>query len=288
MRHLIHRYIFTFLALMHCFIGASTVPDSLCADKASRFFNTDNFDDALMVIDKCGNGYWTNRMRALIYTNLFNADSALFYIRKTIDISDKTDDSLYIAYGEALLWKKDFKAAMEKLGKVKNKSNFYYKRIAALYLEMVGKFDESLILYDSLLLAEKIKPWNIQFRKAQVLSWTKEFVRSELIYMEIINNKSAPLSVKMAAVTRKAEISAWRKETGRAISELNKLITDNKEVPVQSIEFIRLIEAMLLKGKFLEWESMFKAAKNTYSEILLLQPDNKQAKLSLENLLWVK
>ena len=273
------------LAFASAAMGAG-VADSLCLQKAVKAFSRENFGEALSLVSGCGQNQGTLRITGLSYLGLYQADSAAFYLAQAAE-GPEADDSVILGYSESLLWKKDFKAALGVLRRTTDKKNAHYKRIAALYLEMIGAFPEAVALYDTLFMMDK-KPWNTLLRKAQVLSWMKRFPEAVDLFSKVLTYPAAPNAVKMSAVIRRAEVRAWQKETMRALQELDSLIVANNKTASKSTEFARLLEAFQLKGRFLEWEARFQEAKEAYKNILLKQPENKQAQLSLENLLWVK
>jgi len=260
--------------------------DSLCLRKAEKARSNENFREALILASGCGHSAGALRVKGLSYLGLYQADSAVIYLRRAAEVPD-AGDSVLIGCSEALLWKKDFKSAVSMLARTADKKSAAYKRVAALYLEMMGEFSQAITFYDTLLLQDK-RPWNTLFRKAQVLSWMKRFDESIELFTKIMAYPEAPKYMKMTAVIRRAEVKAWQKETGKALHELDSLIAANSALSAPSVELDRLLEAWQLKGRFLEWEGRFPDAKEAYKNILLKRPDNKQARLSLENLLWVK
>ncbi|MFH0919171.1 MAG: hypothetical protein V1913_02320 [Fibrobacterota bacterium] len=269
-----------------CTVMAQSGPDSLCLRKAEKAFSNENYREALVLVSGCSQGKGAFRIKGLSYHGLYQADSAVVYLQKAAD-APEAGDSVLLGCAEALLWKKDFKAALGMMSRTADKKDADYKRIAALYLEMMGKFAEASAYYDTLLLQDK-RPWNTLLRKAQVLSWMKHFDESIELFTKILTYPEAPKAVKMTAILRRAEVAAWQKKTGKALHELDSLIAANSALSTPSAELDRLLEAWQLKGRFLEWEGRFPEAKEAYKNILLKRPDNKQAQMSLENLLWVK
>jgi tetratricopeptide (TPR) repeat protein len=261
--------------------------ESVCIKKANQALRVDEYELAIATLDSCQKDSSTWRLRAIAYHRLFIADSAAFYFERAMS-SGAIDDAMLINYSEVLLWKKEFKKAGDILEKVKDKKSIYYRKIYALRLEMIGKFDEAIAFYDSMIATEK-QPYNSMVRKAEVLSWQKKFSEAIDLFTKVAENNNAPKSLRMYALIRRAEVKAWQKESSVALNELDKVISmelnpASAQRPIKD----RIIEALKLKGTILEWNGKYKEAKEAYKNMLLVDPQNKQAPLLLQKLLWVK
>jgi tetratricopeptide (TPR) repeat protein len=266
--------------------GAASTEDA-CQKKAAQALRVDEYETALASLGSCVQNAETWRLKAVAYYRLFNADSAAAYFSKAI-AQGTADDALRINFGEVLLWKKEFKKAGEMLEGVTDKAGLPYRKVYALRLEMLGKFDEAVAFYDSMIAVEK-QPWNSMVRKGEVLSWQKKFNEAIALFTTVSTAENAPKSLRMYALIRRAEVKAWQKESSFALNELDKVISmDANPALAQRPVKDRIIEALKLKGTILEWNGKYKEAKDTYKNMLLIDPDNKRAKLLLEKILWVK
>jgi tetratricopeptide (TPR) repeat protein len=268
-------------------LALSAPAENNCQKKAAQALRVNDCAKALSLLGTCPPDMETWRLTAEAYRGLYNADSAAVYFSKAMT-SGKGDDALLIGFSEVLLWKKDVRAAGEVLDKVVDKSRTPYRKISAMRLEILGKFGDAIAIYDSMIAVEK-QPWNSMVRKGEVLSWQKKFDEATTLFTAVSAADSAPRALRMYALIRRAEVKAWQKEMPLALNELDNVIAmEANPAAGQRAIRDRVLEALKLKGTILEWNGKFKEAKETYKTMLLLDPDNKPAKLLLEKLLWVK
>lgn len=268
-------------------IAAAAPAENPCLKKAAQALRVDEYETALKALAACPQDPETWRLKAVTYHRLFNADSAALYFSKVME-RVIIDDALRINFSEVLLWKKEFKKAGGMLDQVKDKGGLPYRKVFALRLEMLGKFDEAILFYDSTITLEK-DPWNSMVRKGEVLSWQKKYDESISLFTAVSAEEKAPRSLRMYALIRRAEVKAWQKDMPFALNELNKVIAmePNPALGQRPIKD-RILDALRLKGTILEWNGKYPEAKDAYKTMLVIDPDNKRAKLLLEKLLWVK
>jgi tetratricopeptide (TPR) repeat protein len=268
-------------------LAAAVPTESTCQKKAAQALRVDEYETALAALVPCSQDPETWRLKAVAYHRLFNPDSAAAYFLKAVE-QGTMDDALRINFSEVLLWKKEFKKAGDMLDKVTDKAGLPYRKVYAMRLEMLGKFDEAIAFYDSMIAVEK-QPWNSMVRKGEVLSWQKKFNEAITLFTTVSAVENAPKSLRMYALIRRAEVKAWQKESSFALNELDKVISmDANPALAQRPVKDRILEALRLKGTILEWNGKYKEAKETYKNMLLIDPDSKRAKLLLEKMLWVK
>jgi tetratricopeptide (TPR) repeat protein len=267
---------------------AAAVPAEIpCLKKAAQALRVDEYETALAALVPCQQDPETWRLKAVAYHRLFNADSAAAYFSKVME-KVVIDDALRINYSEVLLWKKEFKKAGDMLQQVKDKASMPYRKVFAMRLEMLGKFDDAVTFYDSMITLEK-EPWNSMVRKGEVLSWQKKFDAATELFAAVSTEMKAPRSLRMYALIRRAEVKAWQKDIPFALNELDKVIAmEPNPAAMQRPVRDRILEALKLKGTILEWNGKYREAKDAYKTMLTIDPGNKYAKLLLEKLLWVK
>jgi tetratricopeptide (TPR) repeat protein len=248
-----------------------------CLTKNSlRLSQQGKFPAALAAVKGCGEGPATAKARGIAYYGLYQADSAIVYLKKAWEGGEQ-EDAVGLPLSEVLLWKKDFRSAAELMEKVKDKEGPAYLKVLARKHEILGEFPEAVKLYDRVIAREKL-PYGSMERKAIVLSWMKKYDESIGQFEAIIRVKVVSRPLKVRCMVRKAEVISWKGEFGPALAEADKaLALDGKNV-----------EARLVKGRILEWQGEYKPAQTLYREILKWEPDNNQAKLRLEKLSWIE
>lgn len=234
-----------------------------------------DFNKALAESEACRESPAYARLKGQAFHGLFQADSAVFYLRQ--DASRGADDVVNTALAEALLWKKEVKEAVKLLGAVKDKKTpAYFKAMAARY-EAEKKFPKALKMYDNAIVLEKVS-FGTRFRKAMVLSWMKELDASIALYTALIEASGTPPGFKSRCIVRRAEVMAWNMDMDRAADELTALLQREKGNG----------EARLQLGQVMEWQGRFKEAKDQYKDVLVRNPEDAEAKRRLEALIWVK
>ncbi|MDB5103336.1 MAG: hypothetical protein JWP91_1025 [Fibrobacteres bacterium] len=234
-----------------------------------------DFGKALMEAESCKGTREYARLKGQSFHGLFQADSAVFYLRQAM--ANGQDDAVKVTLAEALIWKKETKEALRLLESVQDKGTpSYYKAMAARY-EAERKFPKALEMYDKALSMEKVS-FGTRFRKAMLLSWMKKLDASVSLYTELIDSPGTPPSFKSRCVIRRAEVRSWNHEMDKAAAELTALLA--KE-PANG-------EAHLQLGQVLEWQGKYKDAKGQYRDALVADPESAAAKAKLEELLWVK
>jgi tetratricopeptide (TPR) repeat protein len=191
-------------------------------------------------------------------------------------LSDKNDGFLINA-SQQLLWKKNYKDASPLLDQVKDKSNLEYLKVLAQKHELLGDYQSAISIYDQIIQKKK-NQYEAMERKAILLSWMKQFDESINLLSKIIKIQKVSEPQRIRCKVKKAEILSWKKDFNGAIKILDAILKkDVKNVP-----------ARFVKAQIYEWIGKFKEAKNLYKEVLLIDPENNQAKLKSEKLLWVK
>ncbi|OGJ90218.1 MAG: hypothetical protein A2487_07390 [Candidatus Raymondbacteria bacterium RifOxyC12_full_50_8] len=269
-----------------CVLFAAGADQTSCVRKAEEAIRINNCEGALLILAACSQDSSVVLLKGRAFHALFNADSAIKYLGMS-DNGYSTADDVLLALAESMLWKKNFKGAEKHFGRVKNRRTVNFLKIAGMYLEMRGKLPEAVALYDSLMMVDK-QMWTGAMRKAQVLSWMKHFEEATILFSQVAANTAAPQDVRMSAVIRRAEVRSWQSDFSAARHDLDSLIEVNTRTVLRSPILDRTKEALQLKGLVLEWEGKYQDAKAAYKNILLLDPNDKRAKLSLEKLLWVK
>ncbi len=273
--------------LMLFYVTMPLQAQDACQKKAMQAISKQNYDTALVILAECTHNNETFRLKGEAFYHIYKADSAVLYLEMVV-ASGKADDPVLIHYSEVLLWKKEFKKAGSLLDKVTNKTQHAYKNVFAMRLEMLGKFDEAIACYDSMIAKEK-QPWATMNHKAEVLSWKKKFDESIALFTRVVDDPSAPRTLRMHAKIRRAEVTAWKGQSLAALSELDSVIAmDRKPASAPPEVRDRILDALQLKGQILEWTGKFSEARDAYKNMIIIAPDNKRAKLSLEKLLWVK
>jgi tetratricopeptide (TPR) repeat protein len=268
--HSLCRSVFSILA------GAVLIQAACPSDKAAKSLKQGQYEKALASLEACPADPTTHKARGIAHHGLFHPDSAIHYLRLAHDAGLKEDEVL-LPLAEALLWKKDFRAATQVADAVRGKEGAGYFKVMARKHEILGELDQAVAHYDKAIALEKL-PYGTQERKAMVLSWMKKFDESIKLYDAIIAEKVVSQGLKVRCLIRKAEVLSWKNEFAPALAELEKALAKDR----------KNLEARLVKGRILEWKGEYKAAKALYGEILALSPDNEQAKLRLERLSWVE
>lgn len=258
-----------------------------CIKKAEQAIQTENYTAALTTLQGCNETPEKFRIKGICFYHMYNADSAITMFEKAL-AKMPGDEAVLLNGAEALLWKKEFKRAGMWLQNVADKRSSSYRRVFALRLEMVGNYAQALAMYDTVIAMEK-KPWATMIHKGEVLSWMKKFDLAIDLFNNVSADTNAPRDQRMYALVRHAEVMAWQKQFSEALTEFDAIIAMEPK-PSQAPLTIRsrVLEAIRLKGTVLEWDGRYKEARDAYKNMLIIDPDNKQAKLLLEKLLWVK
>lgn len=259
------------------FVGCAALVQAACPpDKAAKLLKQGSHEKALAALKACPADAATHKARGIGHHGLYQPDSAIHYLRLAHDAGLK-DDEVLLPLAEALLWKKDFRAATQVADAVKDKEGAGYLKVMARKHEILGELDQAVAHYDKAIALEKL-PFGTMERKAMVLSWMKKFDESLGIYDAILKEKVVSQGLKVRCHIRKGEVLSWKNDFASALAELDKaLAKDGKN-----------LEARLVKGRILEWKGEYKPAKALYGEILTLSPNNEQAKLRLEKLSWAE
>jgi tetratricopeptide (TPR) repeat protein len=234
-----------------------------------------DFAKALAEAEPCRGTPAYARLKGQAFHGLYNADSAIHYLR--IDLDRGKDDAVLVALAEALVWKREVREAGRLLDKVRDrKTPSYCKAMASLH-EARGKFAKAVEMYDQAIAAEK-DPSATEFRKAMALSWQKSFDASIALYTALMERKGTPPGFRIRCQVQRAQVIAWKGDLDKAVGELQAALAQE---PKRS-------EARLILGEIREWQGRFKEAKDQYRDVLLSDPENAAAKRKLEELLWVK
>jgi tetratricopeptide (TPR) repeat protein len=258
-------------------LGCAALVQAACPPgKAAQLLKQGLHEKALAALKGCPADPATHKARGIAFHGLYQPDSAIHSLRLAHEGGLK-DDEVLLPLAEALLWKKDFRAASEVADAVKAKEGAGYLKVMARKHEILGELDQAVAHYDKAIALEKL-PYGTLERKAMVLSWMKKFDESIAIYDGILKEKVVSQGLKVRCLIRKAEVMSWKNEFDPALAELDKALAKDR----------KNLEARLVKGRILEWKGEYKPAKALYAEILALAPDNEQAKLRLEKLSWVQ
>lgn len=254
----------------------SPVNAQSCIEQAQRLMAGERFAEAIASVNKCPLTPASLRLKGIAFYCLYNTDSAHCYLRLA-EKSTAVDDSVLVGLAGTLMWKKDSRAALSVLEKVRDKKGLSYQGAKALIHEAKGEYPQALAMYDTVI-ATHPKAFSTMAKKASVLSWMKKYDESITLYTAIINASQASLDEKTAARIRRAEVISWTNRLDEAIVQLDStLMIDSKNAT-----------ALVSRGVILEWKGKFKEAKESYSRALSADPNNKTARLNIEKLLWVK
>jgi tetratricopeptide (TPR) repeat protein len=255
--------------------GSAESPPGCAAPAVLAHLAYGDFERALREAETCRGTPDYARLKGQAFHGLFQADSALLYLRKAH--KEKPDDAVAVALAEALIWRKQDKEAGRLLDAVKDKGTpAYFKAMAARY-ESRRKFSKAVEMYDKAIALEKVSH-GTRFRKAMALSWMKNLEASIALYTELIESPAVPPDLKTRSAIRRAEVRAWDGDMEKAVEELKQVVAKQG----------RNVEARLQLGQVLEWSGRFKEAKDQYRDALVADPANATAKARLEELLWVK
>jgi tetratricopeptide (TPR) repeat protein len=275
------------LGLVILFSATLIFADESCIKNAQKLMDLRNYDSVLAVVSNCPPEMSVTRIKGIAYHHLYKADSAVALLKQVVE-AGKTDDIVLVNYAEALLWKKDFKSAGAALEMVKDTARLDYKKVFALRLEMLGKIDEAIIWYEWVIRLEK-QPWSAMVHKAVLLSWKKKYGEALGLLNQVLDAPNAPKAVKLEARLKKAELISWQGKIKEALLDIDMAIATVKNPGQAELDIkTKILDAYLLKGKLLEWQGEYPHAKETYKDIMLIDPNNSMAKLNLERLLWVK
>jgi tetratricopeptide (TPR) repeat protein len=217
-----------------------------------------------------------NKTQGLAWYTLYNADSSIYYLSRYYK-TNANDDQMALALAESFLWKKDYKTSSAILEKIQNQKQVEYYRVKALLMEMAGRFDESLELYNIAIHQDSL-PYGLMERKATVLKWLKRFKESEQVLREIIATPIVSPGLRTRCEISLAELLAWQKQIDPALLILKNLI---KKHPHNH-------DALMLEAQLFEWKGNYRKAKDNYNLILSIDANHKEARLKLGKLQWVK
>lgn len=87
-----------------------------------------------------------------------------------------------------------------------------------------------------------------------------------------------PREWAVKAQLNRAEVLSWQKKLDESISEYKKIIEADSKIT----------EAYIGLGTVYEWQGKYREAKGEYEKALSLEPQNRNAKSKLAQLMWVK
>lgn len=256
----------------------STSAASACDTGAIQAkIKVEEYRSALTDLEGCAGSKGLARLKGLAYHGLFQPDSAVSFLQLAMKEGNQ-DDTVLCSLSEALLWNKrnDNSQAHDLLDRVKEKKSTPYLMAMASFYESSRKFSKALEMYNQALANENSAL--IQFHKALVLSWMDRLDESESLFTTLIDRENLSKGFKLKCRIQRAQVISWKKDLQKAVSELQSIL---KDAP-------KSIEARLGLGEVLEWQGLYKQAKDQYRDALLVDPDNLAAKQRLEKLLWVK
>jgi tetratricopeptide (TPR) repeat protein len=221
-------------------------------------------------------GVEEERYAGLFHFGLAHPDASLQHL-VPVYRANPADDTIGLAIAEASLWKKDYKTALAIVGQLKAPDAPEALRVRGMVFEHAGRLTEALALYDRAI-PQLRQPWGTLERKAQVLSWQKNFDAALASYATVTESPGASIGLRRRCRVRMAEITAWKKNFGGALDQLDALLREDP----------KLADALLLKGQILEWKGDFSQAKQAYSSILVFDSSNAEARARLDKLLWAR
>lgn len=205
------------------------------------------------------------------------ANSAAVAVSATAAAPKVASDAELLALAEASLRKREYDSAQAVIATLQAPDAPEALRVRGMLLELASKLDQALALYDRAI-PQLDKPLLTMERKARVLSWLERFEDSAAVYREIVASPAADVALKQRSRARLAELTAWNKDFDGALAQLAALLAEDPTVP----------EALLVQGQVLEWQGRYPEAKRSYSSLLAVDPSHAEARLRLNNLLWVK
>jgi tetratricopeptide (TPR) repeat protein len=258
----------------YCLMAQS--PDSTKI-KADKFFNEEKYREAIKEYEKLPVSAETQKNIGIAHMKLWNMSAALRSLRQAEKYS-KNDLSVKAYIAEVMSWNKEFDDAIELYRDIFSKGyNRTEARLAyARTLAWSKEYDNAISEYQLIL---KNDPLSFEALSglAQTLSWQKKFNPAIEAYkkaIEVTDNSKE----KSIATMHIAQIQSWQGLFESSIKTYEESYRLNKNN----------VDALFGLGEVHEWMSKYAAAKKYYEQILQIQPDHKQAKAKLLQLMWVK
>jgi tetratricopeptide (TPR) repeat protein len=245
--------------------------------KADRLFNEENYLEAINEYKKLPPGAETEKNIGIAHMKLWNMSAALRSLRKAEKYS-QNDLAIKASIAEVLSWDKQFDDAIELYREIFSKGyNRTEARIAyARTLAWNKEYNTAVAEYRDILKKDSLS-FDALTGLAQTLSWQKKFENAAEVYKKAAEVSGNPKE-KSSAAMHIAQIQSWQGLFDASIKSYQEAYRLNK----------RNVDALFGLGEVHEWMSKYAAAKNYYEQILQIQPDHKQAKAKLLQLMWVK
>lgn len=264
------------LCILSGMAGTQVFAEPSCLDAAHEALVKGAYSEVVDRSSSCEDSPEKDRFIGIAYSNLYNADSSLFYLKRAYS-AGRDDDTVLVFLSRTLLWKKDSQWSGRLLEQVRDTTWLEVYFAEALLAELQGNYDKAISLYDSTLARDSLY-YDARIQKGKVLSWQKNFDAAIRELETAEKSPSIPPHLKTRAQIFRARVLSWQKKLDKALTVLDSVRVRDPENS----------EALLIQGEILEWQGKFKEAKNTYSTLLGFDSGNGAAKLKLEKLLWVK
>lgn len=246
-------------------------------EKLEDFLDKDAYAEGLHWLENFGGELPSEaRYRGLFHHGQGRADETVEAL-VPVYRAQPQDDRVALALAEASLWKKDLETARSVTKQLQDPEAPEALRVRGMALEQEGRLEAALALHDRAI-SKASSPWAALERRALVLSWLKRFNEARETYLRIIESEEAGEPLRVRSQLRLAEMRAWQKDYDAALRMLREL---SKAHPND-------VEVLLLQGRILEWAGRFREAKAVYSRILTRDSRNAEARLRLDELLWVE
>jgi tetratricopeptide (TPR) repeat protein len=272
---------FNIYIIVCCLIYSSNciiaqIPDSIKM-KADRFFDDEKYLEAIKEYEKLPVSAETKKNIGIAHMKLWNMPAALRSLRQAEKYS-QNDLSIKASIAEVLSWDKQFDDAIElyrdifSKGYSRTEARLGYARTLAWNKE----YDSAVSEYRAIIKNDPLS-YDALSGLAQTLSWQKKFGPAVEIYSKAAE-VSANQKEKSSAIMHIAQIQSWQGLFEESINSYKEAYRLNK----------KNVDALFGLGEVHEWISKYAASKKYYEQILQIQPDHKQAKAKLLQLIWVK
>jgi tetratricopeptide (TPR) repeat protein len=264
------------LYIFPCAFSAPRAQDN-CLDKAKQSFAGKQYKQAIMTLQKCEQSAETDKLLGLAYFELSYMDDAKKHLERAIAAYPK-DVGLKIKYADAFAFNRQFKKGVEEFRKLAAAypDSLNVKKGLARVLGWNREYKEAITIYRQIIAGDPgdFESW---IEIGVLTSWDKKFTAALDEFQKILAAKP-PAKWELKTRTHIAEVLSWMRKFDDSVAEYDKVITME---PKQTA-------AYLGKGQVLEWQGAYKAAMTVYEQALLADPESKDAKAKLQQLMWVK
>jgi tetratricopeptide (TPR) repeat protein len=251
-------------------------PDSIKI-KADKFFQEEKYVEAIKEYEKLPAGAETQKNIGIAHMKLWNMPAALRSLRQAEKYS-QNDLSIKAYIAEVMSWNKEFDDAIELYLEIfaKGYNSIEARQAYARTLAWNKEYASAISEYRDILKSDP-SSYDALFGIAQTFSWQKKFdsaIESYRKAVEVTNNTKE----KSRATMHIAQIQSWQGSFDASIITYQEAYRLNK----------KNVDALYGLGEVHEWMNKYSVAKKYYEQILQIQPDHKQAKAKLLQLMWVK